>query len=520
MEKQLDSVRKRDGRIVPFDKSKISEAIFKAAYSVGGQDRYLAEDLAEVVRLYLVREYKGDVPSVEDIQDVVERVLIKTGHAKTAKAYILYRQKRARARAIREGIVPEDLSERQQERTESTRDVQATVRRSDNNISRWDKNRVVAALVRETGISKNIAEIIVSEVEEEIITSKVSVLSSSLIRELVNAKLIQYGFEKERRQHARIGLPLYDVKNLFKEFNGSPDSLSLSLGRTVKREFAMNHVLPDGIVEKHLRGQVIIRNIEGIDRCFSVRIALTVSEVGYGEAISNICKTLVPFVENDAVFRMTAEEASAIVEQGNVKCAIPLRLEVPFEGQSGKILNVPHRKMPIVFRIDNREELEDFIADGGTRGSEQRVTITRAYDRNILVLNRIVFNLPLIESYAEQEGMESKEYLNNLIPLCSETLQRQVEFFSETFAGREFLKNLGDVQHTMEIELPATSFSATGKLMDSGFLNMLLDRSLSFVANVPNTGEDKKNFHNLLFSLFSLMEKASDYKVAMGIENV
>ena len=96
----IASVKKRDGRVDVFDKSKIANAIFKAAQSVGGEDKKLSEELASVVEMYLKDNYES-LPGIEDIQDIVEKILIETGHAKTAKAYILYRDKRAR---IREGL--------------------------------------------------------------------------------------------------------------------------------------------------------------------------------------------------------------------------------------------------------------------------------------------------------------------------------------------------------------------------------------------------------------------------------
>jgi len=85
-------IRKRDGRIVEFAKDKIFKAIFAAAKSVGGHDEKRAQELTD--KVVTVLEYQFDekqVPSVEEVQDVVEKVLIKSGHAKTAKAYILYR---------------------------------------------------------------------------------------------------------------------------------------------------------------------------------------------------------------------------------------------------------------------------------------------------------------------------------------------------------------------------------------------------------------------------------------------
>jgi ribonucleoside-triphosphate reductase len=98
-------IRKRDGRIVEFDVTKISEAIFKSARAVGGDDHDLAVELANVVVRYLVHSNPKDIPTVEDVQDAVEKVLIERGHAKTAKAYILYRDRRTRMREARSELM-------------------------------------------------------------------------------------------------------------------------------------------------------------------------------------------------------------------------------------------------------------------------------------------------------------------------------------------------------------------------------------------------------------------------------
>ena len=99
-------IRKRDGRVVDFDIEKITNAIFKAAQAVGGENRELAEALAQRVVDELIKRH-GDtgIPSVEEVQDIVETVLIRSGHAKTAKAYILYRRKRAELREAKEFFV-------------------------------------------------------------------------------------------------------------------------------------------------------------------------------------------------------------------------------------------------------------------------------------------------------------------------------------------------------------------------------------------------------------------------------
>jgi len=101
----LSMIRKRDGREVSFDPNKITEAIFKAAKAVGGSDREMAMELTLDVMRYLKQKYNGRGCSVEDVQDVVEKVLIERGHAKTAKAYILYRDSRNRVREAKSELM-------------------------------------------------------------------------------------------------------------------------------------------------------------------------------------------------------------------------------------------------------------------------------------------------------------------------------------------------------------------------------------------------------------------------------
>lgn len=91
-------VIKRDGRETEFHESKITEAIFKAAKAVGGEDRQTAMEITLEVLKYLKQKFNGTGFSVEDVQDAVEKVLIENGHASTAKAYILYRADRSRIR--------------------------------------------------------------------------------------------------------------------------------------------------------------------------------------------------------------------------------------------------------------------------------------------------------------------------------------------------------------------------------------------------------------------------------------
>ncbi|MDR0883823.1 MAG: anaerobic ribonucleoside triphosphate reductase [Oscillospiraceae bacterium] len=93
----IQSIQKRDGRAVPFDEHKIADAIFGAAQAAGGNDRKTSDALAHEVVERLESEGFAK-PKVEEIQDMVERVLIDNGHVRTAKKFVLYRADRSRVR--------------------------------------------------------------------------------------------------------------------------------------------------------------------------------------------------------------------------------------------------------------------------------------------------------------------------------------------------------------------------------------------------------------------------------------
>ncbi len=95
----IKKIVKRNGAVVEFSTQRVSNAIYRAAVSVGGRDRATADALAQQVVTLLEATTPSDyTPTVEEIQDLVEKVLIENGHAKVAKEYILYREQRGRKR--------------------------------------------------------------------------------------------------------------------------------------------------------------------------------------------------------------------------------------------------------------------------------------------------------------------------------------------------------------------------------------------------------------------------------------
>ena len=108
----IQQIVKRDGRMAPFEIDKITNAIFGAAQASGGQDHDMAQELAEQVEKTLEETAGTETPTVEQVQDTVEKVLIESGHARTAKKFIRYRNERTRVREMNTRLmkVYEDLT--------------------------------------------------------------------------------------------------------------------------------------------------------------------------------------------------------------------------------------------------------------------------------------------------------------------------------------------------------------------------------------------------------------------------
>ncbi len=103
-------VLKRDSKLEPFDQERITTAIWKAAKAVGGKDKEQAKRISDEVVTLLNKRYGDDgVPTVEEVQDLVEKRLIENGHASTAKAYILYRKQHTDMRELASLLSSSDM---------------------------------------------------------------------------------------------------------------------------------------------------------------------------------------------------------------------------------------------------------------------------------------------------------------------------------------------------------------------------------------------------------------------------
>ncbi|MCH7959572.1 MAG: hypothetical protein IID08_05555 [Candidatus Hydrogenedentes bacterium] len=279
----IATVIKRDGRREKFDTRKIAGAIFQAADSLDAGDADLSRGLASAVAIYLNKHLKDDTPRVDDIHDAVERVLIEMGHVQTAWAYVCHRDRQERRRQLREGDTHSLLRElaraRQLRETPEPGGGLFTHTRHEGFI-RWNRARIVEALVTATALDSERAETIAREVEQQIKQGQIETLTPALVRELVDAKLVEHGLDLHRTRHLRLGLPLYEAEQIIcspRSGDGArahhPDATDRLLARRLKEEFALSHIFSEEVAERHVRGDLHLHNLESIDRLESALVS-------------------------------------------------------------------------------------------------------------------------------------------------------------------------------------------------------------------------------------------------------
>ena len=167
------------------------------------------------------------------------------------------------------------------------------VRTSELIMEPFERRKITEALMREARAPRKIAEIIAKEAEERILQSNISYLTAPLIREFVNAILLEQGLEDYRHSLTRLGLPVYDVERMLEMSRPTalvPIEIHAKAGNAVMSEYALMKELPRRISEAHMSGSIHISNIScwGLkpatihhDVSFFLKHGLKLGELGY-----------------------------------------------------------------------------------------------------------------------------------------------------------------------------------------------------------------------------------------------
>lgn len=273
-------VAKRDGREVPFDEDKIRGAVERALVAAGEEDPGFAVEVAALVRMTLEQRAQvagsgaARVPHIEEIQDLVEQALIELGRAAVAKTYIVYRDRRAR---IREALTVRGLDGAGESRPQRP-GRPPTVQDSERS-SAWSKGRIVAALMDEAELARDVAEAVAARVEARVFALGQRSISTGLIRELVDGELFELGLDAALRRQTSVGVPLHDLRRILSEPPAGLDPLRAGAEETlaerstearvaaaVLRRHALAELLPESAVEDHLAGDLEVVGLSSLHR--------------------------------------------------------------------------------------------------------------------------------------------------------------------------------------------------------------------------------------------------------------
>lgn len=159
----------------------------------------------------------------------------------------------------------------------SAETAEVTVRRSDDSVAGFDAQRIVESLRRETGLGLELAQRIAQDIEAAVRRSALRRVTSSLLRTLIDAKLIEYGLEAEYRAHTRLGLSVADLDRVIKQTSLraaplplTPEGTSLEIAAAVKHEYALLSVFSAPVAEAHLVGDIFIQDLGAIDRPYAI----------------------------------------------------------------------------------------------------------------------------------------------------------------------------------------------------------------------------------------------------------
>jgi ribonucleoside-triphosphate reductase len=166
------------------------------------------------------------------------------------------------------------LKLKQKEFISDVTDSALFVKTSSDEIEDWNSEAIAKSLIKETGVSYKVAIDVAKEVEKKIFKGKIKNVTSKLIRELVNAELIERGLEEARKRYIRLGFPIFDVSQIIENETNKdnanvphqPEATNLTLAEGIKKEYALLKVFSPEVGDAHLKGDIHLHDLGMIDR--------------------------------------------------------------------------------------------------------------------------------------------------------------------------------------------------------------------------------------------------------------
>ncbi|MEZ6183975.1 MAG: ATP cone domain-containing protein [Planctomycetota bacterium] len=239
-------VKKEDGRIEPFDESRIARAVLRAGRNAGREAEVerLAREMARSVTLFLAKQEER-TPRTALIARALEAALSETRHESIANAAREFRDWRRRRSSEVRVHAP---------RADASSPVEVL---SHGGAHPWSKRRIVDVLVEKAELARESAEDVARAVEERVFAAGLNQISTTLLRELIDAELFERGFSAQVGRLEVVGLPKEDLKRLtFVAQAGSPIAIEDQITRATLTRFALDELVGNSAAVAHRRGDL------------------------------------------------------------------------------------------------------------------------------------------------------------------------------------------------------------------------------------------------------------------------
>src|SRR5262245_4433706 len=283
--RRVTLVRRADGETVPFDEARVVEAFERRLAAAGNRDEHLAPEIAGVVSLFLEKTFYGEVPSVEQVEDMVEKVLIDTGHAAAAKAFILHRERRARVRAAhvaRDGFAEPTLFDPRALIVDDT---------AAGRSGPYSREALARALAADGLVPRPLADEVAAIVEERLRKGGVARAPLSLVRAIAEAELLQRDAPIELRRRAAAAIAPEAIETALhrrttrgpaSELGPTPALAAQELGGQALRSHALSELLTADVARAHLDGDLFVHGLTAPGALFAA--SFTPEDVKRGAA--------------------------------------------------------------------------------------------------------------------------------------------------------------------------------------------------------------------------------------------
>lgn len=260
----ITSVRKRDGRITPFRRSKVVESVYQAGLLDGRGSRKKAREVASRVDEYLRENFlPGETLLTDTIARAVECITEEMGEETLRRLYLAHRKHKNEAqRLIR-------VLKSNRARSDSTDLSLLVVAESASELHDWDREKIVEAVRGDTGLEEPAARRIAHTVEKRLLKSNLSQVTTGFIREMVDNELLKAGFGARIAGQADMGVPVRDLEQLIfakSQENSNiashnPEAVNLAIAEITLKQYALRHVFSPEVAQAHFSARIHLHDL-------------------------------------------------------------------------------------------------------------------------------------------------------------------------------------------------------------------------------------------------------------------